>query len=92
MNDVSGAPVTINVGGNNSSTTFGGSLYGSGNLVKVGTGTFTSNANNDNNNGALMFNSLVGWTGNLTINAGAVTATARKQCAGPAIGVAHHYC
>lgn len=37
------SPVTLSVGGNNSSSTFNGALTGAGSLVKVGTGTLTLN-------------------------------------------------
>lgn len=36
-----GSPITLPLGGNNSSTSFSGQLSGDGNLIKTGTGTFT---------------------------------------------------
>ncbi len=41
LNDTVGSPVTLSVGGNNASTTYSGALTDSGNIVKVGSGTFT---------------------------------------------------
>ena len=63
MNDTSGAPVTLNVGGNNTISNFGGGLVGSGNLVKVGTGTLN------------LTNSISIFTGNITVNGGILQAS-----------------
>ena len=41
-------PVTLTVGGNNTSTSFGGALWGSGTLKKVGSGVFTLSDANGN--------------------------------------------
>lgn len=41
--DTALSPVTLSVGGNNSSSTFNGALTGAGSLAKVGTGTLTLN-------------------------------------------------
>jgi autotransporter-associated beta strand protein len=43
LTDTASSPVKLSVGGNNSSSTFSGSLTGAGSLVKVGTGTLTLN-------------------------------------------------
>ena len=61
--DTSGAPVTISVGGNNVISNFGGGLVGSGNLVKVGTGTLN------------LTNSISIFTGNITVNGGVLQAS-----------------
>ena len=44
LTDVTGGPVTLVVGGNGSSTTYGGALGGSGSLTKAGSGTLTLGA------------------------------------------------
>lgn len=41
LTDTAGAPVTLSVGGNNSSTVYSGALIGAGSLVKTGAGTLT---------------------------------------------------
>ncbi|MDY3557767.1 autotransporter-associated beta strand repeat-containing protein [Gemmata sp. JC673] len=51
---------TLTTGGNNGSTTFSGTITGSGNLVKTGTGTFTLSGTNS------------GYTGGTTVTAGAL--------------------
>ena len=45
LTDAASQPITLTVGGNNASTTFGGGLTGSGTLVKVGNGTLALNPN-----------------------------------------------
>jgi fibronectin-binding autotransporter adhesin len=52
-----GDPPTLTVGFNNRSTTFGGVISGQGNLIKVGTGTWTLTGNNT-------------FTGTTTVNEG----------------------
>jgi fibronectin-binding autotransporter adhesin len=52
-----GAPVTLTVGYNNSSTTYSGTMSGSGGLTKVGSGTFTLSGANT-------------YTGNTTVSGG----------------------
>jgi fibronectin-binding autotransporter adhesin len=59
LTDTSGNAVALTFGGTNSSLNFGGTLIGSGSLVKVGTGTETLSAVN-------------AFTGGLTIEAGSV--------------------
>ena len=44
--DTAGTPVTLSIGGNNSSGTFGGTLSGPGALVKIGGGTMSLNGAN----------------------------------------------
>ena len=61
--DTSGAPVTISVGGNNTISNFNGGLVGSGNLVKVGSGTLN------------LTNSISIFTGNITVNGGVLQAS-----------------
>ena len=61
--DTSGAPVTISVGGNNTISNFNGGLVGSGNLVKVGSGTLN------------LTNSISIFTGNITVNSGVLQAS-----------------
>ena len=63
LNDTSGAPVTISVGGNNTISNYGGGLVGSGNLVKIGTGTLN------------LSNSISIFTGNITVNGGVLQAS-----------------
>jgi autotransporter-associated beta strand protein len=46
LQNTAGAGVSVKVGNNNASTTFNGSLSGSGSLVKVGSGTLTLAASN----------------------------------------------
>src|SRR5262249_31992628 len=46
LTDLRGAPVTIEVGGNNASTTYSGILNGGGSLMKIGTGTLQLNGTN----------------------------------------------
>jgi len=64
--DTAGSPVVLNVGGNNSSSTFAGQLSGAGALVKTGTGTLTlAGANTYTggttvSNGTLQLGSLTG--------------------------------
>jgi autotransporter-associated beta strand protein len=43
LEDTGGNPVTLMVGNDNVSSSFGGSMYGSGGLTKIGTGTLTLN-------------------------------------------------
>ena len=57
LSDTTGNAVTLSVGANNTSTTFGGSLTGIGGLTKVGTGTLTLTNSNT-------------YTGNTTISNG----------------------
>ena len=46
LTDTAGGTVTLSVGGNNTSSTFDGSLTGGGSLVKTGTGTLTLSGGN----------------------------------------------
>ncbi|RYD43021.1 MAG: hypothetical protein EOP85_10615, partial [Verrucomicrobiaceae bacterium] len=57
LSDTAGNPVNLNVGGNNASTTFSGTLTGAGNLTKSGTGTLT-------------FSGINAYSGNTTVAAG----------------------
>ncbi len=52
--DSAAAPVSLSVGGNNSSSTFNGSLTGGGSLVKVGTGTLTLNGSSSYSGGTFV--------------------------------------
>ncbi|KAJ9462539.1 hypothetical protein DIPPA_25572 [Diplonema papillatum] len=54
LSDTVGMPVVLSVGGKGSSTTYSGSLVGSGGLVKVGSGTLTLLGANSNNRGNTM--------------------------------------
>ncbi len=47
LSDTQGGGVTLQVGGNNASTTFAGSIGGNGNLTKVGSGTLNLTASNN---------------------------------------------
>ena len=55
--NITGVPVTLTVGNNNSTTAYGGALSGPGSLTKAGTGTLTLNAANT-------------FTGNTLVSAG----------------------
>jgi autotransporter-associated beta strand protein len=57
LNNVAAAAVALSVGGNNASTTFSGSLSGSGSLTKLGSGTFSLTGPNN-------------FSGNATVSAG----------------------
>ncbi|HEU5122912.1 MAG TPA: autotransporter-associated beta strand repeat-containing protein [Verrucomicrobiae bacterium] len=41
LTDTAGSPVALSVGGNNSSAVYSGALFGSGSLIKTGSGTLT---------------------------------------------------
>jgi autotransporter-associated beta strand protein len=56
--DVSSSPVTLNVGSDNQSTTFSGTLSGGGSLVKAGSGMLTLSSSN------------IAYTGNTTVSGG----------------------
>ncbi len=57
--DTNGAPVNLEVGGNNQNTTFSGAISGAGTLTKVG-------------DGSLDLNGTSSWTGGLGIDPGTV--------------------
>jgi len=57
LSDTAGGAITLNVGGNNGSTTFSGVLSGGGALVKSGTGALTLSASNS-------------YSGNTTVSGG----------------------
>ncbi len=60
LTDTSGNPITLQIGGNNASTTFTGVLSGTGSVTKVGTGILT------------LTSSLDSYSGNTIVSAGAV--------------------
>ncbi len=62
LNDTAGAPVALTVGTNGLNSTYAGAINGTGTLVKVGAGTLTLS-------GASQF------SGGVTINSGALTAS-----------------
>ena len=64
-----GSSGILTVGANNGSSTFGGNVTGSGELIKVGSGTFT-------------FNSTLNYTGTLTIASGTVALNGFNLTAG----------
>ncbi len=70
LTDSGSNPVTLVVGNNNSSTTCGGLLTGSGGLTKIGSGTLTLLGNN-------------AYTGPTTISAGTLAASATSLGLGP---------
>ena len=51
LTDTAGAPVVLNIGGNNASTTYAGTFTGGGALVKTGTGTFISSGSSSETGG-----------------------------------------
>jgi autotransporter-associated beta strand protein len=53
LTDLAAAPVTVVAGSNNTSTTYSGAITGSGALVKLGTGTFSSSSASSNFSGGL---------------------------------------
>ena len=61
LTNLSGAALTLTVGNNNSTTTYGGGLSGSGSLVKAGTGTQTIGSGTSGG---------AGYTGLTTVNSG----------------------
>ncbi|MEI7864523.1 MAG: autotransporter-associated beta strand repeat-containing protein [Chthoniobacterales bacterium] len=54
LTNASGAALVLNVGGNNSSTTYSGSLSGGGRLTKTGNGTLTLAGSNTQSGGTLI--------------------------------------
>lgn len=60
LHDTDGNPVTIEVGGNNASTTYSGALTGPGAVVKVGTGEWTLSGEHT-------------YSGNTSVTAGTLT-------------------
>jgi len=62
--DTSGNAVTINVGGNNSSSIFDGSLTGSGSLLKTGAGTLALSGINSFSGTATISSGTLAVTGN----------------------------
>ena len=69
-------PVTLNVGNNNASTSYGGSLSGSGALTKVGTGSLTLvGANTYSGLTTVTLGALVGGASNALSSNSAVTVT-----------------
>lgn len=62
--DTSGGAVTLNVGGNNSSSDFDGALHGSGSLVKAGTGTLALSGDNTFSGTTTISNGTVAVSGN----------------------------
>jgi len=75
--DTAGAPVTLNVGGNGTSTTYSGGLSGEGALIKSGAGTLTLSGPNFHsgatsvNAGTLVFSDSSHSIGTLTVANGA---------------------
>ena len=67
---------TLTTGGDNTSTTFAGTIFGGGSLVKQGAGTFTLTGTNSTisqttvNAGTLIVNGAL--NGNVTVNSGAI--------------------
>ena len=53
-NAVSPNPVALTIGGNNSSTTYSGSLSGAGSLIKTGTGTLSLSGANGHGGGTMI--------------------------------------
>ena len=68
-------PVTLTLGGNNSSTTYAGNLGGAGSLIKTGGGVFTLTGNN------VIGGSLTVSNGTLTVN-GSLSSAALAVCGG----------
>lgn len=77
LQDVSGNAITLQVGNNNTSTTFSGILTGTGGLTKIGTGTLTLTGHYNTTTTTATGNS---YTGTTAVNAG----TANGLSAGPA--------
>jgi autotransporter-associated beta strand protein len=76
LTDTSGGPVTLVLGGNNSSTVYSGILSGSGGLVKSGAGTLTLSGANTFTGGAVInagtLDVSAGGAGAVVVNDGAV--------------------
>ena len=66
--------VTLTVGGNNASTTYGGAFYGTGTLVKVGTGTLSFT-----NGNWIDFQTGQGWAGNFVLQGGELSLNSARQ-------------
>ena len=78
-----GSPVTLTLGGNNSSTSFSGQLSGDGNLIKTGTGTFTLTGFNNFVGGITVNNGTLQVGNNLTTGTlGLGTATVLVEANG----------
>lgn len=54
LTDTAGAPVTLSVGGNHSSSAYSGVLSGVGSLIKTGSGTLTLAGNNQHTGGTVV--------------------------------------
>ena len=63
LSDTSGAPVTLLIGNNNTSTTFSTPLSGAGALTKIGTGTLTLSGANSYSGGTTVSAGTLGLTG-----------------------------
>ena len=60
--DAAGAPVSLNVGKNNSSTAYSGALTGAGSLIKTGSGTLTLAGPNSYTGGTVISNGMLQTT------------------------------
>ena len=72
MQDSAGTAIALTVGGNNGSTTYAGSLSGSGSLITTGAGTLTLTGSNTCNGGVTVSSGglAVASTGSLTTPSG----------------------
>ena len=69
LNDTAGDPVTLEVGSNNANTTFGGSISGSGGLVKNGYGSLTLTGTNSFDGGMRLDPGIVSITSDAALGA-----------------------
>ena len=74
--DTGGSPIGLSVGCDNASTTYGGSLSGTGSLVEAGTGTLVLTGDNTYSGGTTVSSGTLQWAAVLARGrwaAGAVT-------------------
>ena len=79
LNDLASAAITVQIGNNNQTTTYAGTLSGTGSLTKIGTGSLTLSGSASYggsttvNGGALILSGSATYPGVTTVNNGSLT-------------------